>query len=170
MQELTTTTVNTQPIQHFFNFIDNVAEARGTTVPQIVELEKLRSFEEGTLGRVWADFLDENNLQPLTTGMRRKQLHDGIHVITGYGSDFIGEAEVQAFLLGTKFGLLNFLIAIGLLPVIYKRLPDKAKEAKQRMWKAYQRGQNSKLNPDTWQPELLWHLPLTEVQAMFSLN
>lgn len=170
MQELTTPSVNTQPIQHFFNFIDNVAEVRGTTAPQIVEIEKLRSCGEGTLGRVWADFLDENNLQPLTTGMRRKQLHDGIHALTGYGSDFIGEAEVQAFLLGAKFGLLNLLIGIGLLPAIYKRLPDKAKEAKERMWKAYQRGQNSDFNPDTWEPELLWDLSLNEVRAKFALE
>ncbi len=24
------------------------------------------------------------------------------------------------------------------------------------------------LQPDTWQPELLWQLPLTDVQALFS--
>ena len=167
MQELTTHPVNTQ---RFFDFIDGFAEARGTSVPQIVELEKLRSFEQGTLGRAWADFLDENNLQPLTTGMRRKQLHDGIHVITGYGSDLIGEAEVQAFLLGAKFGLFNLLIGIGLLRGIYKRLPDKTQEAKERMWKAYQRGQKSQLNPNKWEPELLWNLSLTEVRAMFCLE
>ncbi|MEO1377212.1 MAG: Coq4 family protein [Cyanobacteria bacterium J06635_10] len=107
IQELTTSPVSKEKVQRFFDFIDNFAEARGASVPQIVELEKLRSLQEGSFGRAWADFLDENNLQPLTTGMRRKQLHDGIHVLTGYGSDSIGEAEVQAFLLGAKFGLFN---------------------------------------------------------------
>jgi ubiquinone biosynthesis protein Coq4 len=36
------------------------------------------------------------------SGPRRQQLHDGIHVLTGYGTDPVGEAEVQAFLLGLK--------------------------------------------------------------------
>ncbi len=170
MQELTTPSPITPRVQPFFDFIDGFAEARGISVPQIVEVEKLRSFEEGTFARAWADFLDENNLEALTTGIRRKQLHDGIHVITGYGSDLIGEAEVQTFLLGAKFGFLNVLITIGLLRNIYKRLPDNTQEAKQRMWKAYQRGKKSQLNPDKWEPELLWNLPLTEVKAMFYLE
>lgn len=169
MQELTTPSPITPIVQRFFDFIDGFAEARGISVPQIVEVEKLRSFEEGTFGRAWADFLDKNNFEPLTTGIRRKQLHDGIHVITGYGSDFIGEAEVQAFLLGTKFALLNVFITFGLLRAIYKRLPDNTQEAKERMWKAYQRGQKSQFNPDKWEPELLWNLPLTQVKAMFCL-
>ena len=142
MQELTTSTVCEEKAERLFDFIDKFAQTRGASVPQIVEIEKLRSLRERTFGRAWADFLDENNLQPLTTGMRRKQLHDGIHVLTGYGSDSIGEAEVQAFLLGAKFGLINLLIGIGLLQVIHKRLGHQTKEAKQRMWQAYQRGKN----------------------------
>ncbi|MGD1911221.1 MAG: Coq4 family protein [Rivularia sp. (in: cyanobacteria)] len=170
MQELTTSPVSEEKVQGFFDFIDNFAQTRGANVPQIVEIEKLRSLREGSFGRAWADFLDENNLQPLTTGIRRKQLHDGIHVLTGYGSDSIGEAEVQAFLLGAKFGLFNLLIGVGLLRVIRKRLHHQTNVAKQRMWQAYQRGKKSKLNPDEWQPELLWNLPLAEVKAMFCLQ
>ena len=170
MQELTNQTADTRRLKRFFDFLDSCAEARGVKVPQIVKIEKLRSFGEGTFGKAWADFLDENNLQPLTTGMRRKQLHDGIHTLTGYGSDIIGEAEVQAFLLGTKFGLFNLLIGIGTLKTIYKNLPNKTQEAQERIWKAYRRGKKSQLNPDKWEPELLWNLPLTEVQIMFGLE
>ena len=159
--------LNTPKIQHFFNLLDSFSETRGVSVPQIVQIEKLSSLPEGTFGRTWADFLNQNNLEPLTTGMRRKQLHDGIHVITGYGSDLIGEAEVQAFLLGAKFGLLNLFIGIGLLRTIRKRLPNETKVARERMWKAYQRGQNCNFNPDTWEPELLWDLPLNEVRGRF---
>ena len=155
--------------QVFFKIIDSFSEAGGKNVPQIVDIEKLRFCKQGSFGKAWADFLDSNNLQPLTTGFRRKQLHDGIHVLTGYGSDPIGEAELQAFLLGAKFGLLNLFISIGLLRVIRKRLPSQTSSARQRMWKAYQRGQSCNLNPDTWEPELLWDLPLNDVKAMFSL-
>ncbi|MEO1377211.1 MAG: hypothetical protein AAFW70_23570 [Cyanobacteria bacterium J06635_10] len=57
-----------------------------------------------------------------------------------------------------------------MLRVIRKRLHHQTNVAKQRMWQAYQRGKKSKLNPDEWQPELLWNLPLTDVQAMFCLD
>lgn len=96
--------VKTPYIKTFFNLIDNFFESRGKNVPQIVDIEKLRSFPQGSFGKAWADFLLGNNLQPLTTGLRRKQLHDGVHVLTGYDSSPIGEAELQAFLLGAKFG------------------------------------------------------------------
>ncbi len=66
-------------------------------MPPIVEIEKLRSLPSGTFGRTWADFLDAHHLPPMTTGPRRKQLHDGVHVLTSYGTDPIGEAKVQAF-------------------------------------------------------------------------
>ncbi|MEL6458099.1 MAG: Coq4 family protein [Cyanobacteria bacterium J06621_15] len=162
--------VQAPKIQSFFNLIDNFSEARGQDVPQIVDIEKLRSFPEGSFGKNWANFLDDNDLQPLTTGFRRKQLHDGVHVLTGYGSDPIGEAELQAFLLGAKFGLLNLIIGVGLLRAIRKRLPNQSKAARKRIWKAYQRGQGCSFNPDTWEPELLWDLPLNEVKAKFGLE
>ena len=170
LNQTDTSTVKTPNVQTFFNFIDYFSKARGKTVPQIIEIDKLRSCKQGTFGKAWADFLDENNLQPLTTGFRRKQLHDGIHVITDYGSDPIGEAELQAFLLGTKFGLPNLFISLGLLRVIRKRLPNQTQEARKKMRIAYQRGQNSQFNPDTWKPELLWDLPLNEVKAKFNLK
>ncbi|MDY6900098.1 MAG: Coq4 family protein [Cyanobacteriota bacterium] len=157
-------------IKGFFNIIDNFSEARGKDVPQIVKIEELRSFPEGTFGKAWADFLDKNDLQPLSTGFRRKQLHDGVHVLTDYGSDSIGEAELQAFLLGAKFGLLNLFIGIGLLRVIRKRLPNQTSSVRERVWKAYKRGQSSNFNPDTWEPELLWDLSLNEVRAMFCID
>ncbi|BAY82100.1 hypothetical protein NIES267_15780 [Calothrix parasitica NIES-267] len=164
-----TSTVKASNTQVFFNVIDKFSEAGGKDVPQIVKVEELRFCKQGSFGKAWADFLDDNNLQPLTTGFRRKQLHDGIHVLTGYGSDPIGEAELQAFLLGAKFGLLNLVIGLGLLRMIRKRLPNQSASARKRIWKAYQRGQSCNLNPDTWEPELLWDLPLNEVKAKFGV-
>ena len=161
-------------VERFFELIDRLAELQGRNVPTIVNLAVLRSLPIGTFGRAWADFLDQHGLSPLTTGSRRKQLHDGIHVLTGYSSDPIGEAEVQAFLLGTKFSTTNLLIGLGLLRVLYQQLP-KNQTPKfnhmpwERLQQAYQRGQRSRLDPDTWQPELLWQLPLAQVQALFGL-
>lgn len=162
-------------VERFFKLIDRLAELQGRNVPTIVNLAVLQSLPTGTFGRAWADFLDQHGLSPLTTGSRRKQLHDGIHVLTGYGSDPIGEAEVQAFLLGTKFSTTNLLIGLGLLRVLYQQLPkNQTPKFNQMPWErlqqAYQRGQRSRLDPDKWQPELLWKLPLAQVQALFDLK
>ncbi|MEM6403578.1 MAG: Coq4 family protein [Cyanobacteria bacterium P01_D01_bin.116] len=165
-----TSTIKTPHIKIFFNLIDSFSQNTGKNVPQIVNIEKLRFYKQESFGKAWADFLDDNNLQPLTTGFRRKQLHDGVHVITGYGSDLIGEAELQAFLLGAKFRLINLLVGMGALRMIRKRLPNQTKAARERMWKAYRRGQGCNFNPDTWEPELLWDLPLNEVKEKFGLK
>lgn len=156
-------------IQFFFDLVDFLAETKGLNVPQIVDIKELSSFSVDSLGRSWADFLDMNNLKPITSGPRRKQLHDGIHVLTGYGTDPMGEAEIQAFLLGAKLRLTNFLIGLGLLRIIRQRLNYPPAYTRQRLWQAYQRGHNSCFDPDSWKPELLWHLPLTDVQAKFAL-
>lgn len=167
MQSSTPASNAVSRLQQLLDFLDHQAEAKGLAVPQIVYIEKLRQLPVGTFGRTWADFLEQNNLKPFTTGPRRKQLHDGIHVIAGYGADLIGEAEVQAFLLGAKFGLINLMLGLGLLRIIYKK--QRQQLSLERLWQAYQRGYHSQLDPDTWQPELIWHLPLADVQALFGL-
>ena len=164
------TSLNPTPrLQQVLDLIDKVTEAQGLSVPQIVDIEKLRTLPSGTFGRTWADFLDKHNLKPFTTGSRRKQLHDGIHVITGYGTDPISEAEVQAFLLGAKFRLANVLLGLGLLRVINKNINYKQQFSWDRLQQAYKRGRNSKFDPDTWEPEQLWQLLTTDVVALFKV-
>ncbi|AFY32779.1 hypothetical protein [Calothrix sp. PCC 7507] len=65
MTPLLATSPNTTPrLQQILDLIDRQAEAQGLAVPQIVEIEKLRSLSTGTFGKAWADLLDANNLQP----------------------------------------------------------------------------------------------------------
>ena len=40
---------------------------------------------------------------------------------------------------------------------------------RQRLRAAYRRGQAAHWDVDTWQPETLWTLPLTQVQAQFQV-
>lgn len=163
---------STSNIQRFLDFVDQVSEALGQNVPQIVEIEKLRSLPNGTFGRALADFLDSRQLAPLTTGPSRKQLHDSVHVLTGYDTDPVSEAEIQAFLLGAKFRLMHIVIGLGLLRIIHKQManaPHSPHLIWKRLWCAYQRGRNSQFDIGTWQPELQWELPLTQVQALFDL-
>ncbi len=161
-------------IQRFLDRVDRRTERLGLNVPQIVDLEKLKSSPPGSFGRGWADFLEQHQLKPLTTGARRKQLHDGVHVLTGFGTDALAEAEVQAFMLGAKFHWVNLALLLGLLRLSHQQsaaAPYAGQSAQgwQRLGQAYQRGCNSRFDPDTWQPELLWERPLTEVQALFGV-
>lgn len=170
MQSFAPSSQPTPHLQQFLDLIDRVTEVRGANVPRIVNIEELRSYPLGTFGRTWADFLDSHHLQPFTTGPRRKQLHDGVHVLTGYGVDPIQEAEVQAFLLGAKFQIFHIILSLGLLRIIHQHLDYRQTFSWDRLWQAYQRGHQSQFDPDTWQPELLWHLSLVEVQKLFSIT
>lgn len=143
-----------------------------------IDLEQLRYYPPGSFGRAWADVLDQHGLEPFTVGPRRLQLHDGVHALLGYGVDFIDEARVQAFLLGTENRTKPLNIAV--LALLYRKIEKQLQKAQldhqksrriilKALWQAYQRGRNSKFNPDTWEPEKLWHLPLQEVRAKFQV-
>ena len=168
-------TKQAQRVEHFFELLNWSFDRLGLNVPQIVHLETLRSLPLGTLGHAWAAHLDENQLQPFERGPRRQQLHDGVHTLTGYGTDPLGEAEVQAFLLGAKFRLPNLAILAGLLRGLQRHrhhqlLDISQADLRSRLRTAYQRGCNSQFDPDRWQPEQLWDQPLLAVQAQFGLT
>lgn len=163
-----------QRVECLLATIGQVSNTLGLSVPPIVDIDELRSRPLGSFGRTWADTLDRHHLKPLNQGPRRQQLHDGIHVLTGYGTDPVGEAEVQAFILGAKFRWFNLAIAVGLLgPIIQHlrqgRLNLSPPEIGTRLWRAYQRGWQSYFNPDTWEPEKLWDLTLADVQKVFGV-
>lgn len=160
-------------IQQFLDSVDVVSDHLGWSVDPILELEQLRTLPLGSLGRTLADFLDRHQMDPLTTGPRRKQLHDSVHVLTGYGTDPLGELEVQVFLLGSKFRLPHLLISLGLLRILRKHsiASDLSYEVIwNRIRAAFVRGQRSAFDLDRWHPEHQWHLPLAKVQAQFQIE
>jgi ubiquinone biosynthesis protein COQ4 len=158
----------------FLNTVDRTTELLGLDVPQIIEIEKLRTLPPGTFGRAIADFLDRHQLTPFTKGARAKQLHDSVHVLTDYDTDPLGEAEVQAFLLGAKFRLRHLLIGLGTLRLIRQQCASAGSNyapsvVRDRLWRAYQRGKNSHFDLDTWTPELQWEWSLARVRDRFNL-
>ncbi len=161
-------------VQCFLSVFDWFSDRFDLSVPQIVNLAELQPLPVGSLGRSLADFLDQHQLQPFENGLRRKQLHDSVHVLTGYGSDPLGEAEVQAFLVGAKFSALNLAIGLGLLVAIRRNhlrglasCPPAL--VRQRCRAAYQRGCRSCFDPNRWQPETQWALPLAQVRQQYNL-
>ncbi|MEO0397069.1 MAG: hypothetical protein AAF243_13940 [Cyanobacteria bacterium P01_A01_bin.137] len=151
----------------------------GMSESPIVDAVYLRHLPEGTFGRAWIDALDMAELAPMSDGSRRQQLHDGVHTLTGYGTDLLGEAQVQAFLMGAKFRLFHgvllsqMLFAVALSQPVARRGRQSdglnAKLMLHHLNQAYRRGRRSQFDPDRWQPEKLWHLPLVDVKAIFKV-
>ncbi|WP_404789318.1 Coq4 family protein [Altericista sp. CCNU0014] len=168
-------TFNPAPrVAQFLFVLDRVTEAIGANVPSIVDLAYLRSLPANTLGRAWADALDSQNLDPFSTGARLKQIHDGVHVITGYDTSPIGEAQVQLFLLGSKFRPRHGLLFLGLVVPIAKYLGhyqqlDRLYEVVSELLQAFRRGRQSAFDIQQWHPELAWETPLRQVQKQFNI-
>jgi ubiquinone biosynthesis protein COQ4 len=161
-------------LKPFLTLLDRTTEVMGLHVQAIVDLEYLRSLPSDSFGKAWANHLDESNLLPFSAGMRLKQIHDGVHVLTGYDTTPLGEAQVQLFLLGTKFRVRHLVLCLGLLrPMVrglrknrsLERFPDVVRS----LWEAFQRGQQASFDIETWQPELSWHVPIDVVLAQLEI-
>jgi ubiquinone biosynthesis protein COQ4 len=156
-------------VQYFIKTIDLLTDLTGSNVPQIVHLSELRSLPIETFGHNWVVFLEVYHLKPFTKGIRRKQLHDGLHVLTGYGVDRMGEAELQAFLCGASFHSIFSVLHIILMLGLIHSIPLSEQNAK-RLQSAFRRGRQSTFKSATWQPEKLWHLSLSEVKSKFKIE
>lgn len=137
----------------------------------LIDWEYLQHLEQDSLGHALIEHLDQHKIQPFSQGPRRLQLHDTVHVLTGYGVDLLGETEVQAFLFGCKSRPGHIMVGLGLL---YKLLWKSDQQLNHKLiWHriqtAYLRGQQSSLEPDDWSPQELWHQPLDQVRESLDL-
>jgi ubiquinone biosynthesis protein COQ4 len=144
-----------------------------------VSLASMRStYPTESLGHGYAAYFDENAITPFdppklgvnTTedyvATRLREAHDVFHVITGYGTDDIGELELQWFNFGNLgWGPLPMLVFVasfltgrmrkygGLWPVFGRALA------------AYRRGRRSRtLASVFWEDH--WHMPLRDLRAL----
>lgn len=95
--------------------------------------------------------------------MRRLQVHDGVHVLLGYSTSPLGEAKVQAFLLGSQFHINHVVLLI----VFRTRLISEGYSFGQigaELLNAYRLGRKSQFNLDAWQPEQQWEKPLLQLR------
>lgn len=164
-----------QRVGNFLQLVNWIGHRLGSDGPPLVDMPALRSLPKGTLGHAWVQHLADTDLESFCEGSRRLQLHDGLHVLTGYGTDPVGEAEVQAFLMGAKLRAVHVLLLLGLLRMIKrqrrcKRIQLNGAEVQSRLLHAYGRGRDSDFDPDTWQPEKQWQDSLADVQAAFGIR
>lgn len=119
-----------------------------------LDLPALGRLPEGSVGRAFARYFDENKIRPFESPYevrndvdylvkRYRETHDLAHVLTGYGTDAQGEMELQAFVWG-NLGLRTSVVILMFAAVLRPHgLPPIWKYADQ-LKAAYRRGQRSK--------------------------
>ena len=109
-----------------------IRESEGDLVALLDDHETLRQMPEGSVAHAYCDFMEREGLsaQGLVDEQeknlagraryddliawymtRRRDTHDLLHVLTGYGRDALGEQCVLAFTYGQNGGLGNLFIA-----------------------------------------------------------
>jgi ubiquinone biosynthesis protein COQ4 len=143
-----------------------------------VSLESMAAFPEQSLGQAYGAYFEANAItlfDPPTlpvdsaedyVATRLREAHDVIHVVTGYGTDDIGELELQWFNFGNLgWGPLPILVTLASLFLGRMTKYGGLWKVCKRAHAAYRRGRRSRaLASVVW--EDYWHMPLRELQAL----
>lgn len=142
-----------------------------------LDLGALAHLPAGTLGHEFARYFRDNKISPFETtieiknnvdfiGKRYRETHDLLHVLTGYGTDVVGEMEVQAYALG-NLGIRTamLILLVGTLGQLKERPSSSALSVYlRRLWAAYHRGRASQQFLDFWFEDH-WETPVATLRA-----
>jgi ubiquinone biosynthesis protein COQ4 len=143
-----------------------------------VSLATMAAYPERSLGRAYAEYFEANGIIPFDPAQlpvnaaqdyvatRLRETHDVVHVITGYGTDDIGELELQWFNCGNLgWGPLPILVIVASFFMGRMTKYGGLWTVCRRARAAYRRGRRSRaLASVRW--EDYWHMPLGELQAL----
>ncbi len=99
-----------------------------------VDVEHLRSLPEGTFGRAYARFLDDNHLSPFQPSHTLPA--DMVHVLLGFDATWAGEAGVWAFVGQQGYSAMFRVASVASLLVAPLRSPLRLPA----VWQAWNRG------------------------------
>jgi ubiquinone biosynthesis protein COQ4 len=144
-----------------------------------ISLAALAAYPPSSLAHAYAAYFPANGIElfeparlPVDTphdyvATRLRESHDVVHVVTGYGTDDIGEIELQWFSLGNTPGWapLPFIVFIASFFMGRMRKYGGLWPVLKRVIAAYRRGKRSRILAGVvW--EDYWHMPLRDVQAL----
>lgn len=146
-----------------------------------VDLDELRHLPEGTLGRVFADKMIEQGLDPAAIPSLPStddkefiqahlfETHDVWHAVTGFGTDVPGELGLQAFYMAQLIGKLpTAILASGFLNTLLFN-HDQRERRMDEIARGWQLGRKSRqLFGVRW--DKLWSTPLVEVRRALGLD
>ncbi|AKF07685.1 Coq4 family protein [Sandaracinus amylolyticus] len=146
-----------------------------------IEVAKLAAMPEGSLGRAFADFLIDNQLDPEDIEVNAvhsdfdfvrahlRETHDVWHVATGFPTDVAGELGLQAFYLAQfRAPLASMLLTVGMLNTLFYAMDDRdaRMRAISRGWLLGKRARS--LFGYRWAER--WERPLAEVRRELALD
>jgi ubiquinone biosynthesis protein COQ4 len=162
-----------------------ILEERRSLLGTLSDRDALRALPEGTLGRIYADFVSREQLsadglvaasaeggrqvdfgaERRLVGERLRDMHDLWHVVTGYGRDLVGEAALLAFSYAqTRNRGVGFIVAVA-----WWRAGRAGAGFRRMIEEAYRRGKRS-----AWLPAADWEAllskPLGDVRAELRLG
>jgi ubiquinone biosynthesis protein Coq4 len=147
-----------------------------------IDLVALRKLPAGTLGRVFADHLTDNHLDPASIPVpsypagdvryvktHLRETHDIWHVATGFDTDVAGEIGLQAFYLAQLPSRLSAaLISMAFLHLATKNI-DARDAIMTEVMRGWALGKRAKpLFGFSWAEH--WATPLTEVRTRLGLE
>lgn len=147
-----------------------------------VDLAELQKLPAGTLGRVFADHMIENNLDPRSIPVptyepgdvryiktHLRETHDIWHIATGFHTDVAGEIGLQAFYLAQ----LPSRLSAALIAMAFVHLATKNIEPRDAIMTEVMRGwalgkRATPLFGFEWAKH--WKTPLVDVQKMLGID
>lgn len=152
-----------------------VLKERRDLFPTLTDREQLRKLAPGSLGRIYLDFVESENLSaqglvdasedwdndPMPPDVelfrrRMRELHDITHTVTGYGRDQLGELCLLTFMYRQQGNLGMLLIVV----MAWNRIPKAARKAVREAWR--HGGKARWLAEQNW--EALLARPLEEIR------
>jgi ubiquinone biosynthesis protein COQ4 len=144
----------------------------------VVSLATMAAHPPRSLGQAYAAYFDANGITPFDPpelpvetnqdylATRLREVHDVLHVVTGYGTDDVGELELQWFNLGNVgWGPLPFIMFLAFFVTGRMKKYGGLWTVYKRARAAYRRGRRSRaLASVVW--EDYWHMPVRDVQAL----
>lgn len=143
-----------------------------------VSLDDLGRLPEDTLGHAYSRYFRDQGIKPLQKAnapidsdeayvcTRLREAHDMLHLVTGYGTDEVGEIELQCFNLGNMpWGPIPFISLFGAVVLGLHRRAGGMLTLYRRLRAAYARGRESRcLAHVIWEEH--WPVPLHRVQQL----
>jgi ubiquinone biosynthesis protein COQ4 len=149
-------------------------DERPTLQGRELDLDALGHLPEGTLGHEFVRYFRDNKISPFETtfeirsdmdylSKRYRETHDLFHVITGYGTDVMGEMELQAFVLGNlRVPSAAFVLAFASVMRLESQGTSQLRGYLRRLRAAHRRGRDSRSLLSV--PfETLWEQPLASL-------
>jgi ubiquinone biosynthesis protein COQ4 len=142
-----------------------------------VSLARMSAYPARSLGHAYAAYFEANAITPFDppafavetnqdyVATRLREAHDVTHVVTGYGTDEVGELELQWFHCGNGgWGPLPIIMLLAFI-VTGRTKKYGLWSVCKRVRAAYRRGRRSRaLASVMW--EDYWHVPVGDLQAL----